>query len=99
LSGLLIPVGVPVQGSRAADARMIFSTSQVLSAFEKGGSVYMELHGYPRSEGELTVAFKKKPKQVFADGKKLEFSYKSGEAIIPFKHSDEGPVLLKINLG
>jgi hypothetical protein len=99
LSGLLIPVGVPVQGSRASDARMIFSTSQVLSAFEKGGSIYMELHGYPRSEGELTVALKKKPKQVFADGKKLEFSYKSGEAIISFKHSDEGPVLLKINLG
>jgi len=99
LSGLLIPVGVPVQGARAVDARIAFSTSQVLSAFEKGGSIYMELHGHPRSDGELTVALKKKPKQVFADGKKLEFSYRSGEAIISFKHSDEGPVLLKINLG
>ncbi len=99
LTGLIIPVGVPVRDSRAGGAKVMFSTSQVLSAFEKGGSVYIELHGFPKSDGELTVALKKKPKQVFADGKKLEYSFRSGEAIIPFKHSDEGPVLLKINLG
>ena len=96
LTGLIIPVNLPVHGS---DARIMFSTSQVLSAFEKGGSIFVELHGHPKSEGELTVAMKKRPKQVFADGKKLEFSYRSGEAIIPFRHSDEGPVLMKLNLG
>ncbi|MFA6356882.1 MAG: hypothetical protein WCY23_07225, partial [Candidatus Omnitrophota bacterium] len=99
LTGLIIPIGVQVKDSRAAGAKIIFSTSQVLSAFEKGGSIYMELHGHPKSDGELTVALKKRPKQVFADGNKLEFSYRSGEVIISFKHSDEGPVLLKINLG
>lgn len=95
LSGLIIPVNLPIQGS---DAKIVFSSSQILNAFEKGGSIYMELHGHPKSDGELTVAVKKKPKQVFADGKRLDFSYRSGETIIPFKHSDEGPVLLKINL-
>ena len=95
LTGLIIPVNFPVHGSAA---RIIFSTSQILSAFEKGGSVFVELHGQPKSDGELTVAIKKRPKQVYADGRKLEFSYRSGEAIIPFRHSDEGPVLMKINL-
>ncbi len=95
LTGLIIPVNFPVHGSAA---KIIFSTSQILSAFEKGDSVFVELHGQPGSEGELTVAIKKKPKQVYADGRKLEFSYRSGEAIIPFRHSDEGPVLMKINL-
>ncbi|MFA5339090.1 MAG: beta-galactosidase [Candidatus Omnitrophota bacterium] len=95
LTGLIIPVNFQIHGSAA---RIIFSTSQILNAFEKGGSIFVELHGQPGSGGELTVAIKKRPKQVFADGRKLEFSYRSGEAIIPFKHSDEGPVLMKINL-
>lgn len=95
LTGLIIPVNFPIHGSAA---RIIFSTSQILSAFEKGGSIFVELHGHPKSDGELTVAIRKRPKHVFSDGKKLEFSYRSGEAIIPFKHSDEGPVLMKINL-
>jgi hypothetical protein len=100
LTGLIIPLGVRVKDARGpGGAKIVFSTSQILSAFEKGGSIYVELHGFPGSDGELTVALKKRPKQVFADGKKLEFSHRSGEVIVPFKHSDEGPVLLKINLG
>ncbi len=95
LSGLIIPVNVPVKDS---SARIMFSTSQILSAFEKGGSVYTELFGYPGSDAETVIALKKRPKQVFADGKKVEYSYKAGEAIISFRYSDEGPVLLKINL-
>lgn len=95
LSALLIPLNVPIQGSVS---RIQYATSQILSAFEKGGSIYMELHGAPRSSGEVVVALKAKPKQVFADGKKVDFVYRAGEARIIFKHSDEGPVLLKINL-
>lgn len=94
LSGLLIPINVPIQGSAG---RILFATSQILSAFEKGGSMYMELLGSPKSDGEVVLVLKAKPKQVFADGKKVEFSFRAGEARISFKHSDEGPVLLKVN--
>jgi len=95
LSGLLIPINVPIQGSAG---RILFSTSQILSAFEKGGSMYMESLGAPKSNGEVVLVLKTKPKQVFADGKRVEFDFKAGEAKISFKHSDEGPVLLKVNL-
>ena len=95
LSGLLIPVGVPIQ---AGSGRIMFSTSQVISAFEKSGSIYIELHGYPNSAAEVAVALKHKPRQAFVDGKKAEFSFKGGEAVISFRHSDEGSVLLKLNL-
>ena len=95
LSGILIPVGVPIQGS---SARIMFSTSQVISAFERSGSIYMELHGYPNSAAEVAIALKNNPRQAFVDGKKAEFSFKGGEAVISFRHSDEGSVLLKLNL-
>lgn len=95
LSGLLIPINVPITGGAG---KILFSTSQILSAFEKGGSIYMELLGSSKSAGEIFVALKTRPKQVFADGKRVEFEFRKGEAKISFKHSDEGPVLLKINL-
>jgi len=94
LTGLLIPVNFPICGSQA---KIIFSSSQVLSAFEKGGSIFVELHGQPASGGELALAVKKKPQRVSADGRKVEFYYKSGEAVISFKHGDEGTVMLKVD--
>lgn len=110
LSGILIPIGVPIplcesghdvspggQG-RGCGAKLMFSVSQVVSAFERSGSIYMELHGGPNSQGEVVVALKNKPRQAFVDGKKAEFTFKGGEAVISFKHSDEGSVLLKLNL-
>lgn len=96
LSGVLIPVSVPIE---ASSGKIRFSTSQVVSAFEKSGSIYMELHGSPDSAGEVAIALKSKPRQAFVDGKKAEFSFKGGEAVISFMHSDEGSVLLKLNLG
>ncbi len=96
LSGLLIPLHFPIEGGAG---RIQFATSQILNAFEKGGSIYMELLGNPKSVGEAVVVLKTRPKGVYADGKKVEFEFRSGEARIYFKHSDEGPVLLKINLG
>ncbi len=93
LSGLLIPVNVPISGGAG---RILFATSQILSAFEKGGSIYMELLGSPKSVGEVVLALKARPKQVFVDGKKAECEFSAGEARLSFRHSDEGPVLLKI---
>lgn len=96
LTGLLIPIHSPIEASAG---RIEFATSQVLSAFEKGGSIYIELLGSPKSAGEIAVLLKKRPKQVYVDGKRTEFEFRAGGARISFRHSDEGPVLLKINLG
>lgn len=95
MSGLLIPIDVPIQGSKA---RIAFSTSQVLNAFEKGGSIYVELYGYPVSEGQVAISINKRPKNAFLDGKKVEFSYRAGQFILNYKHKDEGSILLKMNL-
>lgn len=95
LSGVLIPISVPIE---ASSGKIRFSTSQIVSAFEKSGSIYIELHGSPNSAGEVAIALKNKPRQAFVDGKKVESSFKGGEAVISFIHSDEGSVLLKLNL-
>lgn len=95
LSGLLIPVNVPVRDSAG---RIVFSTSQVLSAFGKGEALYVELYGPPYSAGEIVLELKNKPKEILIDGKKIDFSFKRNLAAVRFKHGDEGSALLKLNL-
>lgn len=95
LSGLLIPVNVPIRDS---GGRIVFSTSQVLDAFGKGESLYIELYGTPYSAGEIVVALKNKPKEVFIDGKRIDFLFRRNSAAVKFKHGDEGSALLKLNL-